>query len=176
MIGVYNHLLRKEFRFHCHSQKVIGSLGIWKTVPNKFHSAIYLSSLFNLVVGWWKPTWLELKGWFTVTSNHREWRGHGLNHLVEDSYPKIQLVSKLMFPTQLFLIDGEEKKTSVAFATNVLEDGRETPILLAEQPAKPQTGVGQHVSRSVCQSHVFLHVLSVPISQWKCPVLVKGGR
>ena len=26
MIGVYNHLLRKVFRFHCHSQKVIGSL------------------------------------------------------------------------------------------------------------------------------------------------------
>lgn len=59
-----------------------------------------------------------------------------------------------MFPTQLLLKDGEEKKTSVAFATNVLEDGRETPILLAEQPAKPQTGVGQHVSCSVCQSHV----------------------
>ena len=28
MIGVYNHLLRKVFRFHYHSQKVIGSLGI----------------------------------------------------------------------------------------------------------------------------------------------------
>ena len=27
MIGVYNHLLSKVFRFHCHSQKVIGSLG-----------------------------------------------------------------------------------------------------------------------------------------------------
>ena len=27
MIGVYNHLLRKVFRFHYHSQKVIGSLG-----------------------------------------------------------------------------------------------------------------------------------------------------
>jgi len=26
MIGVYNHLLRKVFRFHYHSQKVIGSL------------------------------------------------------------------------------------------------------------------------------------------------------
>ena len=26
--GVYNHLLRKVFRFHYHSQKVIGSLGI----------------------------------------------------------------------------------------------------------------------------------------------------
>ena len=37
MIGVYNHLLNKVFRFHYHSQKVIGSLGIvaswgtWKT-------------------------------------------------------------------------------------------------------------------------------------------------
>ena len=28
MIGVYNHLLRRVFRFHYHSQKVIGSLGI----------------------------------------------------------------------------------------------------------------------------------------------------
>ena len=28
MIGVYNHLLRKVFRFHYHSQKVIGSLGL----------------------------------------------------------------------------------------------------------------------------------------------------
>ena len=27
MIGVYNHLLRKVFRLHYHSQKVIGSLG-----------------------------------------------------------------------------------------------------------------------------------------------------
>ena len=27
MIGVYNHFLRKVFRFHYHSQKVIGSLG-----------------------------------------------------------------------------------------------------------------------------------------------------
>ena len=27
MIGVYNHLLRKVFRFHYHSEKVIGSLG-----------------------------------------------------------------------------------------------------------------------------------------------------
>ena len=29
MIGVYNHLLRKVFWFHSHSQKVIGSLGIF---------------------------------------------------------------------------------------------------------------------------------------------------
>ena len=28
MIGVYNHLLRKVFKFHYRSQKVIGSLGI----------------------------------------------------------------------------------------------------------------------------------------------------
>ena len=28
MIGVYNHLLSQVFRFHYHSQKVIGSLGI----------------------------------------------------------------------------------------------------------------------------------------------------
>ena len=29
MIGVYNHLLSKVFRFHYHSQKVIGSLGYY---------------------------------------------------------------------------------------------------------------------------------------------------
>ena len=29
MTGVYDHLLSKEFRFHYHSQKVIGSLGIY---------------------------------------------------------------------------------------------------------------------------------------------------
>ena len=28
MIGVYSHLLRRVFRFHYHSQKVIGSLGL----------------------------------------------------------------------------------------------------------------------------------------------------
>ena len=36
MIGVYNHLLRKVFRFHYHSQKVIGSLGkltLFSTLP-----------------------------------------------------------------------------------------------------------------------------------------------
>ena len=27
MIGVCNHLLRKVFRFHYHSQKIVGSLG-----------------------------------------------------------------------------------------------------------------------------------------------------
>ena len=35
MIGVYNHLLSKVFRFHYHSQKVIGSLGLLeKLVPS----------------------------------------------------------------------------------------------------------------------------------------------
>ena len=29
VIGVYNHLLRKVFRFQYHSQKVIGSIGCW---------------------------------------------------------------------------------------------------------------------------------------------------
>ena len=33
MIGVYNHLLSNVYRFHYHSQKVIGSLGIH--IPNK---------------------------------------------------------------------------------------------------------------------------------------------
>ena len=48
MIGVYNHLLSKVFRFHYHSQKVIGSLGIvdgWQflffnlNTPPKFNIA-----------------------------------------------------------------------------------------------------------------------------------------
>ena len=38
MIGVYNHLLSKVFRFHYHSQKVIGSLGKkpWKVCNRSF--------------------------------------------------------------------------------------------------------------------------------------------
>ena len=35
MIGVSNHLLSIVFRFHYHSQKVIGSLGIWKVHPGR---------------------------------------------------------------------------------------------------------------------------------------------
>ena len=35
MIGVYNHLLSKVFRFHYHSQKVIGSLGAIQLVTRK---------------------------------------------------------------------------------------------------------------------------------------------
>ena len=36
MIGVYNHLHSKVFRFHYHSQEVIGSLGIYRN----FHGSI----------------------------------------------------------------------------------------------------------------------------------------
>ena len=32
IIGVYNHLLSKVFRFHYHSQKVIGSLGLLRNL------------------------------------------------------------------------------------------------------------------------------------------------
>ena len=42
MIGVYNHFLRKVFRFHYHSQKVIGSLGVVE--PNVASSAILEST------------------------------------------------------------------------------------------------------------------------------------
>ena len=35
MIGVYNHLLRKVFRFHYHSQRVIGSLGNCRATKSK---------------------------------------------------------------------------------------------------------------------------------------------
>ena len=45
MFGVYNHLLRKVFRFHYHSQKVIGSIGLvssfqtWKSSSSFFGSS-----------------------------------------------------------------------------------------------------------------------------------------
>ena len=52
MIGVYNHLLSKVFRFHYHSQKVIGSLGIvigqmeFDTILIHFYNGL-LQSLFT---------------------------------------------------------------------------------------------------------------------------------
>ena len=46
MIGVYNHLLSRVFRFHYHSQKVIGSLGNY-TTP-------------------WKLTWQAGKSQFSI--------------------------------------------------------------------------------------------------------------
>ena len=50
MIGVYNHLLRKVFRFHYHSQKVNGSLGhstsytfiTWEMSLPRFHASCLL--------------------------------------------------------------------------------------------------------------------------------------
>ena len=54
MIGVYNHLLRKVFRFHYHSQKVIGSLGIGYVYFKKKHPSKWDASrcgdstLYNL--------------------------------------------------------------------------------------------------------------------------------
>ena len=42
MIGVYNHLLSKVFRFHYHAQKVIGSLGSGLVILN-------LKVIFRLV-------------------------------------------------------------------------------------------------------------------------------
>ena len=49
MIGVYNHLLSKVFRFHYHSQKVIGSLGhiqIYTYIYTEYEKImkIYISS------------------------------------------------------------------------------------------------------------------------------------
>ena len=41
MIGMSNHLLSKVFRFHCHSQKVIGSLG--------YQPVGQLSSINNII-------------------------------------------------------------------------------------------------------------------------------
>ena len=52
MIGVYNHLLSKVFRFHYHSQKVIGSLGyiyIYMVTPQTHQYALY----------WYFPMYLQ---------------------------------------------------------------------------------------------------------------------
>ena len=43
MIGVYNHLLSKVFRFHYHSQKVIGSLGFFRLVVLVYQNNKYVS-------------------------------------------------------------------------------------------------------------------------------------
>ena len=50
MIGVYDHLLRKVFRFHYHSQKVIGSLG-----QIRKESSAISSTTSHLVGGWTNP-------------------------------------------------------------------------------------------------------------------------
>ncbi len=42
MIGVSNHLLSTVFRFHYHSQEVIGSLGFWFQY---LHGTLYISVL-----------------------------------------------------------------------------------------------------------------------------------
>ena len=44
VIGVYNHLLRKVFRFHYHSQKVIGS--VFPNVP----AEIWISYFYNVYI------------------------------------------------------------------------------------------------------------------------------
>ena len=49
MIGVYNHLLRKIFRFHYHSQKVIGSLGMVIVSNISFWNIFFSPS-------WWTST------------------------------------------------------------------------------------------------------------------------
>ena len=46
MIGVYNRLLSKVFRFHYHSQKVIGSLGCCKSFGFREYQGIYVLGLF----------------------------------------------------------------------------------------------------------------------------------
>ena len=79
MIGVYNHLLCKEFRFHYHSQKVIGSLGhtcmiwVWVSPYNQD---------FSRPVGrlwmWLKGSYSTLKGCATgfLTTKHTKQQPH----------------------------------------------------------------------------------------------------
>ena len=60
MIGVYSHIPRKVFRFHYHSQKVIGSLGLMScwlsdgrnlaTNPGSFVKGIHLVLLFSMLI------------------------------------------------------------------------------------------------------------------------------
>ena len=86
MIWVYNHLLNKVFRFHYHSQKVIGSLGhISTTFPDIGKTFIVMSSamssacrlratqvgVFFVVVfriGWYSPTQRIYGGWYIYLS------------------------------------------------------------------------------------------------------------
>ena len=55
MIGVSNHLLRKVFRFHYHSQKVIGSLGQFDSnfvkwaKPTPRYSKAFFGELFRQI-------------------------------------------------------------------------------------------------------------------------------
>ena len=44
MIGVSSHLLSIVFRFYCHSEKVIGSLGHEKKTFDTFFTHVYLGS------------------------------------------------------------------------------------------------------------------------------------
>ena len=46
MIGVHNHLLRKVFRFRYHSQKVIGSLGIYIYI---YAAYMFASITYNIM-------------------------------------------------------------------------------------------------------------------------------
>ena len=83
MIGVYNHLLRKRFWFHYHSQKVIGSLGkesviqtskksptglswtdasTWVLSISKSHEQLTIGSVWDSVpvIFWWDFWWIFL--------------------------------------------------------------------------------------------------------------------
>ena len=77
MIGVYNHLLRKVFRFHYHSQKVIGSLGIVKILNDpKTHDLLLIRAfqmrfpkiIYSPLVGGFFPTRDENKNYLKPPS------------------------------------------------------------------------------------------------------------
>ena len=67
MIGVYNHLLRKVFRFHYHSQKVIGSLGkVLPIIPR---------------LSWVSPVLLLASPCFGPTGRRPPWRWQWFLHI-----------------------------------------------------------------------------------------------
>ncbi len=56
MIGVYNHLLRKVFRFQYHSQKVVGSLGNTFTKYHGHPSMYFRAPVIPNLMGFSKKT------------------------------------------------------------------------------------------------------------------------
>ena len=53
MIAVYNHLLRKVCRFQYHSQKVIGSLGMFNLQALNVYPQCYITCSNACVICYW---------------------------------------------------------------------------------------------------------------------------
>ena len=75
ILGVYNHLLRKVFRFHCHSQKVIGSLGLLRSLWILGSLSVPISSQFLYVDqrGGFRADIQSEWLWFTINASRIQW-------------------------------------------------------------------------------------------------------